>query len=70
MSRYLDESTADAWRGFQARLADHIHDMQDDDLLLIEVEEPTDVDSPDGVLAGRVSKRAAAERFSTCARHR
>lgn len=48
MSRYLDESTADAWRGFQARLADHIHDMQDDDLLLIEVEEPTDVDSPDG----------------------
>ncbi len=34
----LDESTAEAWRGFQARLADRVAAMEDDELLLVEVE--------------------------------
>ncbi|MDP9444868.1 MAG: hypothetical protein M3P83_11205 [Actinomycetota bacterium] len=34
----LDRSTADAWKDFQRRLGDHIADMADDDIVLIEVE--------------------------------
>lgn len=34
----LDRSTARAWSRFQARLADHIADMEDDDILVVEME--------------------------------
>lgn len=37
-STELDSSTAKAWTRFQARLADHLHEMEEDDLLLLEVE--------------------------------
>ncbi|HSE70688.1 MAG TPA: hypothetical protein VLA97_08010 [Nocardioidaceae bacterium] len=45
----LDRSTARAWSRFQARLADHIAEMQDDDVLVIDVEaaeEPGDGAAP------------------------
>jgi hypothetical protein len=38
MSEELDSSTAAAWRTFQARLADYLVEMGDDDLLLLEAE--------------------------------
>ena len=38
----LDRSTARAWSKFQARLADHVVDMEDDDLLLVEAESSVD----------------------------
>ncbi len=34
----LDRSTARAWSRFQARLADHVADMEDDDILVVEME--------------------------------
>src|SRR4051812_27735465 len=34
----LDRSTSREWRRFQARLADHLADMVEDDLLILETE--------------------------------
>ncbi len=46
MDEDFDSSTASAWRRFQARLADHLLAMQDDDLLLLEAE--TALEDEDG----------------------
>ncbi len=43
----LDRSTARAWSGFQARLADHLAAMADDDMLVIEVDS-TGLDGGEG----------------------
>jgi hypothetical protein len=40
----LDQSIERAWSRFQARLADHIADMNDDDILVVEVESSLDHD--------------------------
>ncbi|HSE08421.1 MAG TPA: hypothetical protein VLB29_07125 [Nocardioidaceae bacterium] len=44
----LDLSTARAWSQFQARLADHVVEMEDDDLLVIEALSGVDNDGMDG----------------------
>ena len=38
MSETFDSSTATAWTQFQARLADHLLEMEEDDLLMLEAE--------------------------------
>src|SRR3954454_2742151 len=38
----LERSTAEAWRRFQARLGDHLAEMEQDDLLLVEAESTVD----------------------------
>ena len=44
----LDRSTERAWSRFQARLADHVADMQDDDVLVVAVESAFEDDDEDG----------------------
>jgi len=44
----LDRSTARAWSKFQARLADHVADMEDDDILVVEAESAVDEDAATG----------------------
>lgn len=44
----LDRSTARAWSRFQARLADHIAEMRDDDVLVVVSESATEEDEDDG----------------------
>lgn len=61
----LDRSTARAWSKFQARLADHVADMQDDDILLVEAESAADEDEADGS-APYVQFCAWGEEFVRC----
>lgn len=61
----LDRSTARAWSKFQARLADHVADMQDDDILLVEAELAADEDEADGS-APYVQFCAWGEEFVRC----
>ena len=44
MDEELDSSTAAAWTRFQAQLADHLAEMAEDDLLLLEAESSTEDD--------------------------